>query len=783
MGYRLGIDLGTTFTAAATDDGSGPRMVGLGNRALQVPSVLFLAEDGTWLCGEAAERRSATEPGRVVREFKRRLGDTVPVLVGGQPFSPQALTATLLRWVVATASERQGGGPGEVVLTRPANWGGFKQELFAQVGTLADLPAVVTCTEPEAAATQYASRAPLEPGARVVVYDLGGGTFDVCVLERREVGFGIVGTPDGVEHLGGIDFDEAVFRHVLGLLGDRVAGLDPEEPEVTAGLTRLRRDCVEAKEALSNDVDAVVPVALPGVTTSVRLTRTELEELISPALRETLAATQRALRSSGTTGDQLAAAVLVGGSSRIPLVSQLLQSELGVRTAMDTHPKHDIALGAVQYQATAGAAPAPAPSAAPAPTTSWPTRDAGRTATAAAAPVAPTAPVAAPARAVSESATAELPRTAPSTPPPVAHPPPPAPGGGGGPPWLRGRLPWVAGAGALAVVVVVAALWWALRDTEESGGGTTEGGGTEETVEALPESTLVVPLDLGDGVRLYAVGDGTRDPLTEAGVAPDLPSLSPDRRLVYFRSGDSRDAWRMEVLELASGEVVPAVPEDPPGASCVNRPAWDPGTEGRVLVLCRLGEGPERQVFQGTAGEDGVITGLTPMTGLDQVELGNPSFTGTGALAVTFGPNHEAPGVHVFRDPTPADPGEEVALTSGQAEDTVGSPVDGRILYRSDGTLRMVADDGTAESLGCPTEPEPDPVTQVPTCLLVTPDSGVARDPSWSPDGSRVVFELAADEDAETGQLMVLELAPGAQPEPFSDAIGEVSGPAAWASR
>src|SRR5215213_1461243 len=128
MGYRLGVDLGTTFTAAAVDGGAGPEMVGLGNRALQVPSVVFLGEDGSFLAGEAAERRGVTQPERVVREFKRRIGDTVPLLVAGQPFSPQALTAKLLTWVVQVVSERRGGGPELVVLTHPANWGGYKRE-------------------------------------------------------------------------------------------------------------------------------------------------------------------------------------------------------------------------------------------------------------------------------------------------------------------------------------------------------------------------------------------------------------------------------------------------------------------------------------------------------------------------------------------------------------------------------------------------------------------------------------------------------------------------------
>ena len=182
MGYRLGVDVGTTFTAAAVDDGSGPRMVGLGNRALQVPSVVFLQADGTFLFGEAAERRGSLEPARVVREFKRRFGDTVPILVAGQPFSPQALTARLLSFVIGAVTEREGSAPDEVVLTHPANWGGFKRELMDQVIRLANVSSALTCTEPEAAAIQYASRADLAEDAKVAVYDLGGGTFDICVL-------------------------------------------------------------------------------------------------------------------------------------------------------------------------------------------------------------------------------------------------------------------------------------------------------------------------------------------------------------------------------------------------------------------------------------------------------------------------------------------------------------------------------------------------------------------------------------------------------------------------
>ena len=292
----------------------------------------------------------------------------MPILLAEQPFSPQALSAKLLAWVVSIATERQGARPDEVVVTYPANWGGYKRELLHQIVTLADLPDAVTCTEPEAAATQYAARSRLSSGDRMAVYDLGGGTFDVCVLEKQESGFTIIGSPDGVEHLGGMDFDEAVFRHVVEMLSDRMSDLDLDDPVVTAALARLRRECVEAKEALSSDVEATIAVTLPGVTTSVRMTRAELEGLISPPLRETVDATERAVRSANLTAADLTTVVLVGGSSRIPLVSHLLQSELGVRTAMDTHPKHDIALGAVRYHHPPPPRSRPHPSRPPSPT-------------------------------------------------------------------------------------------------------------------------------------------------------------------------------------------------------------------------------------------------------------------------------------------------------------------------------------------------------------------------------------------------------------------------------
>jgi molecular chaperone DnaK len=369
-GYRLGVDLGTTFTAAAVTSDRGVDVLALGNRALQVPSVVYLMPDGAVLVGEAAERRGTGDPTRLVREFKRRVGDSVPIIVGGSPYSPQLLLSHLLRWVVGVATERQGAAPAGITVSHPANWGAFKRDLLTQAIELADVPEALLCTEPEAAAIAYASRNRVATGERVAVYDLGGGTFDAAVLQRDSDGaFGLVGSPEGIEHLGGVDFDEAVFRHVLGAIGGGADALTTTNLPAVTALARVRRDCVEAKEALSADTETTIPVNLPGVATTVRLTRGEFEDMVRPAIGETVSAMRRVLRSANTEPADLAAIVLVGGSSRIPLVSELLSAEFGRPLALDTHPKHDVAIGAAlrgtDAAGSATAAPAPRQVAAP----------------------------------------------------------------------------------------------------------------------------------------------------------------------------------------------------------------------------------------------------------------------------------------------------------------------------------------------------------------------------------------------------------------------------------
>ena len=354
--YTLGVDLGTTFTAAAVRRPGptrpmAPEVVQLGTRTAAVPSVALVREDGVVLVGEAAQRRALTEPDRVAREFKRRFGDPTPLLVGGTPWSPQALTARLLADVVARVTEREGEPPAAICVSHPASWGPYLLDLLDQTVRLADFGAgtdveLTFVTEPEAAAAFYARRARLRPGAVVAVYDLGGGTFDAAVLRRTATGFELLGQPEGIEHLGGVDVDAAVFSHVARALDGALDELDVDDPDVTAAVQRLRQECTQAKEALSADTDVTIPVLLPGLTTEVRLTRGELEDLIRPALLDSVGAMRRAVRSAGVDVADLHSVLLVGGSSRIPLVSQLVATELGRPVAVDADPKHAVALGA-----------------------------------------------------------------------------------------------------------------------------------------------------------------------------------------------------------------------------------------------------------------------------------------------------------------------------------------------------------------------------------------------------------------------------------------------------
>jgi molecular chaperone DnaK len=356
--FWVGIDLGTTYTAAAVCwpavDGLEVQVVPLSSHSHAIPSVLFLPGDGSLVVGEGAQRRALTDPDRVIREFKSRVGDEIPVLVGGSAYFAHDLAAEFVVWLWRYVADREGEWPDAVALTCPASWGPYKTGLFQRAVRDAGVPNVVVLSEPQAAAISYASRERVEVGATLAVYDLGGGTFDAAVVRKDSAtSFTVLGQPEGVPSVGGLGFDEVIFDHVCAVAGVELDELDPHDPDTAAEVARLRRDCTEAKEALSADTDVTIAVALGGIRQRVRMTRAEFEEMIRPDLDRTIDALRRALAAAAVEAADLDAILLIGGSSRIPLVSQLVASEFGRAPAIDTDPKVAVALGAARYPAPA----------------------------------------------------------------------------------------------------------------------------------------------------------------------------------------------------------------------------------------------------------------------------------------------------------------------------------------------------------------------------------------------------------------------------------------------
>ncbi|MEA3511075.1 MAG: Hsp70 family protein [Actinomycetota bacterium] len=359
MSYQLGVDLGTTYSAAAVAESGRVEIFQLGTSMASIPSVVLLRDDGTVLTGEAAQRRSLFESSRTAREFKRRLGDPIPYLLGGTPYGVEALTGHLMASIVDRVATERGEPPSVVVLAHPAAYGPYKLGFMEDAARLAGVGSVRFVPEPVAAAVYYSHTEGVTKGEMIAVYDFGGGTLDLAVVRKTSDGFEVVGTPEGMERFGGIDLDEAVFGHVDEALGGIVGHSDPDDPTTVAAVVALRTSCREAKEALSADTDVTIPVMLPNLHTEVRLTRGEFEDMIRPRLRETMSALDRTVRSAGVSYDDLSRVLLVGGASRIPLVSEMVRDTTGRPVAVDAHPKHAVALGAALVPEAADTPPMP----------------------------------------------------------------------------------------------------------------------------------------------------------------------------------------------------------------------------------------------------------------------------------------------------------------------------------------------------------------------------------------------------------------------------------------
>jgi actin-like ATPase involved in cell morphogenesis len=354
MSYRLGVDLGTSFTTAAIERPGSAAGGSLGVDSAVVPSLVYIGSSGERLYGSAAAERAGAEPHRVLRGFVRRIGDDTPMLPEVGPITAaHKIAADFVAWVVAQASVQEGRAPSAVAVTHPATWGPHKRDTLRRALLSAGVPGATLVAEPVAAATAGAVGRAHNPGAIVAVYDLGGRTFDAALVRREASGaWTLLGRPAGLPDLGGADLDDLVLSHVVGGLSTEhqqaFQALDSDHAEVAAAVTALRAACVRAKETLSTQTSAAIEVDLPGIRGSVRLTRAEFEAMISPSIEATVDVLDSVIEGAGLVPGDLDHVLISGGSSRIPLVTQLLsrQFHLAVVNAGGQQPGTAVAAGA-----------------------------------------------------------------------------------------------------------------------------------------------------------------------------------------------------------------------------------------------------------------------------------------------------------------------------------------------------------------------------------------------------------------------------------------------------
>jgi len=323
-------------------------MVGLGERSVVAAAAVYLRPDGVLIVGDPAARRHHLDPERVVREVRRRGSDPTPILLGGVGFDASVLLARMVTDVVSRVSAARGYPPEMVMLSRPASWGPFRRELFDNVSQLAGLPESRTITAAEAAATHYGAARHIADDENVAVLHLGGGTCEVTVLRKTANGFVVLGAPEAVERLGGTNIDEALLNHIDHATGNALAEMDISNRSTAAMLARLHRDCTLAKEALSFDDEAVVPVFLPDRQVDVRLTRATLEGMARPVLEATAVVFRQALEAADVAAHDLGAVLLTGGSTRVPLLGRMISDVAGRPVVIDRHPEFVTAMGAAR---------------------------------------------------------------------------------------------------------------------------------------------------------------------------------------------------------------------------------------------------------------------------------------------------------------------------------------------------------------------------------------------------------------------------------------------------
>lgn len=345
MSKIIGIDLGTTNSCVSVIEGGEPVVITNpeGNRT--TPSVVAF-KDGDTIVGEAAKRQAITNP-NTISSIKRHMGEKYSVDVDGKTYTPQEISAKILQYLKSYAEGYLGETVNKAVITVPAYFTDAQRQATKDAGRIAGLEVERIINEPTAAALAYGADK-TEQDKTIMVFDLGGGTFDVSILELGGGVFEVVAT-SGDNHLGGDDFDNAIANYIVEEF-KKANGIDLSQDKMA--MQRIKEESEKAKKELSTTQQTHISMPFISANESgplhidMDLTRAKFDELTKDLVQRTLKPVQDALKDAGLTKNDIDEIILVGGSTRIPAVQELIKKELGKEPNKSVNPDECVAMGA-----------------------------------------------------------------------------------------------------------------------------------------------------------------------------------------------------------------------------------------------------------------------------------------------------------------------------------------------------------------------------------------------------------------------------------------------------
>ncbi|MCB6414724.1 molecular chaperone DnaK [Dorea acetigenes] len=346
MGKIIGIDLGTTNSCVAVMEGGQPVVIANTEGARTTPSVVAFTKTGERLVGEPAKRQAVTNAEKTISSIKREMGSDYKVTIDGKKYSPQEISAMILQKLKADAEGYLGEKVTEAVITVPAYFNDAQRQATKDAGKIAGLDVKRIINEPTAAALAYGLDN--EKEQKIMVYDLGGGTFDVSIIEIGDGVIEVLSTA-GNNRLGGDDFDQKITDYMLAEF-KKMEGVDLSVDKMA--LQRLKEAAEKAKKELSSAT--TTNINLPFITATaegpkhfdMNLTRAKFDELTHDLVEKTAEPVTRALSDAGITASELGQVLLVGGSTRIPAVQDKVRQLTGKEPSKSLNPDECVALGA-----------------------------------------------------------------------------------------------------------------------------------------------------------------------------------------------------------------------------------------------------------------------------------------------------------------------------------------------------------------------------------------------------------------------------------------------------